>query len=584
MKSTIQRKAIIFFGNAAALLCGILILGCIEGTTNDITEKQNTVNDDVKVYDKGYRLSSTQYDGIDLLIVIDNSASMGEEQQILSSDFFPLINQLTRPIQGDPGWSFPPVENLKVAVVTSDLGLQYGDAGSTAMSPTTTQTCEDVDGDDGRLMSTPQDVGYVFVADDFIECDPLGDQCPLGFECTENGYCDSVLGDGMIACGDHYTKTATTTAAAPNSAMAAEAACMASQGVDGCGFEQPLEAGLRGVTGNEGFIEENHVLAVIVVSDEEDCSIEDPALFNTPEWLGMGDFKALINTACNINDTNSGYLFDTARYKEKLTALKGGLDEAVVFSAIVGVPPASEGDEVVCEGSGAETAESGCLDRDDMQLTVMEFEDYSTGGPIPYTHFAPACTRSDAKSGEVVTEARPGRRFVEVAEDFGANGFVSSICNADWGPALLRTGEAVAAKLTHPCFPTQAPWTKLESGNCPDCGTVSEGCDLFIEYKAVDDDFACPSALLADLDDDEKEAALAKTLTETADGITDVYCAVPKVAAPLSCAELAEMEGLTDEIGWTYCEDDGVCDYSVDATPAVRDIAAGHLFAYRCAE
>jgi hypothetical protein len=246
----------------------------------------------------------------------------------------------------------------------------------------------------------------------------------------------------------------------------------------------------------------------------------------------------------------------------------------------VGVPPVAENDPAPCEGSGAEIAESGCLDRGDMQLVPTEFVDESN--QVIYTHLAPSCTRTDSESGNAVTVARPGRRFVKVAEDFGANGFVASICNEDWGPSLLITGEAIASKLTHPCFPHQAPWIEQEAGNCPTCGVVSDKCDLFIEYKDTEENFECPAALYADLDDDEKDVYLGKAVTETIGNATRTYCAVQKVAAPISRAETAEMEGLSDEIGWTYCEDGGICDYSIDTTPAARDIARGHLFAYRC--
>jgi hypothetical protein len=87
--------------------------------------------------------------------------------------------------------------------------------------------------------------------------------------------------------------------------------------------------------------------------------------------------------------------------------------------------------------------------------------------------------------------------------------------------------------------------------------------------------------MYADLNTDDKNAYLAKTIVETeADGDeTRIYCAIPKLAAPLACEDVA---GNSEEIGWTYCENDGRCDYSVDATSAVRDIAAGHFFAYRC--
>ena len=48
--------------------------------------------------------------------------------------------------------------------------------------------------------------------------------------------------------------------------------------------------------------------------------------------------------------------------------------------------------------------------------------------------FRPACDRWEGD--EQVTKARPGRRYVELVQDFGANGYVFSICNADWTAAV----------------------------------------------------------------------------------------------------------------------------------------------------
>jgi hypothetical protein len=58
-----------------------------------------------------------------------------------------------------------------------------------------------------------------------------------------------------------------------------------------------------------------------------------------------------------------------------------------------------------------------------------------------YTHFRPACTRS---VGDVlVTEARPGRRFVSLAQKFGCAGYVYSICNEDWSEAMTEIARLI---------------------------------------------------------------------------------------------------------------------------------------------
>jgi hypothetical protein len=96
-------------------------------------------------------------------------------------------------------------------------------------------------------------------------------------------------------------------------------------------------------------------------------------------------------------------------------------------------------------------------------------------------------------------------------------------------------------------------------------------------------DFECPDEIYADLDDGERQDYLGKTIVETntAEDEQRVYCAVPKISAPLSC-EAAEQTDLLGKTGWTYCENDEICDYRVNASALLKTAAAGHFFAYRC--
>ena len=173
----------------------------------------------------------------------------------------------------------------------------------------------------------------------------------------------------------------------------------------------------------------------MVVSDEEDCSIEDPALFSTPEWdIQSPNF----NTACEIPASNEDYLFDVAHFRDKLIEIKGGRESAVVFAAIVGVP---NGEGSPCQGTGDEI--SGCLDDPDMEYVLTEFTYIDdNGGTGTYSHFRPACERKDGDT--TVTSARPGRRYVKLAQEFGCAGYVYSICNDDWSEAMREIARIIA--------------------------------------------------------------------------------------------------------------------------------------------
>ncbi|PKN22287.1 MAG: hypothetical protein CVU65_15355 [Deltaproteobacteria bacterium HGW-Deltaproteobacteria-22] len=60
--------------------------------------------------------------------------------------------------------------------------------------------------------------------------------------------------------------------------------CMVNQGTSGCGMEQPLEAMRLALTdpsgANEGFLRPDADLAILLISDEDDCSASDTELFN----------------------------------------------------------------------------------------------------------------------------------------------------------------------------------------------------------------------------------------------------------------------------------------------------------------
>src|SRR5206468_1737842 len=63
--------------------------------------------------------------------------------------------------------------------------------------------------------------------------------------------------------------------------LASTFSAVASVGTAGCGFEQTLEAvqrALANTTANAGFLRPNANLAVVILSDEDDCSLEHASL------------------------------------------------------------------------------------------------------------------------------------------------------------------------------------------------------------------------------------------------------------------------------------------------------------------
>jgi hypothetical protein len=162
---------------------------------------------------------------VDFLFVIDNSHSMEREQISLADKFDNLIKALEDHPDGLP--------SVHIAVVSTDLG---GGGHNNGCS---------LNGDAGNF---------------------LGSQC--------NG-----LGGGFIQSIANEDGTRNTNF---NGEISDVFSCMATLGIDGCGFEQPLEAMRRGLSHAQAqpFLRPHAYLAVVFVTDEDDCSVRNTDMFD----------------------------------------------------------------------------------------------------------------------------------------------------------------------------------------------------------------------------------------------------------------------------------------------------------------
>jgi len=337
---------------------------------------------------------------LDLLFVVDDSSSMREEQeslaaalprlvQVLTTGDFELDGRTTGPDD------FPPVSSVHVGVVTVDMGSGGHEVPTCALPDF---------GEDGVLRAEgPEgETGCAATYPDFLTYAPPG---------------------GLTA-----------------SELARDAACLARVGTRGCGFEQQLEAALKalsparptdwtadgfepptfhlgsaghGADRNAGFVREGSALAIVLLTDEEDCSAADPDLFDpaNPDYAGTD-----LNLRCFEHGESA--LHPIARYVDGLAQLRRR-PERLVFVPIVGIP------EELASRAGAEPLWQALASEDERERHPALVERVDAEMPF---RLVPSCE----VPGRGV--AFPPVRINQVARDLAARGAqvgVQSICQAD---------------------------------------------------------------------------------------------------------------------------------------------------------
>jgi hypothetical protein len=312
---------------------------------------------------------------LDVLFVIDNSASTADNQAVLGENFTAMVTALDNLPAGRP--------NLHVGVVntTVDLGV-----------PTfNTEGCPSPDPDDNGLLRGTVGVGA-----------SAGCPTPSG----NNYIVDLADGSGRVT---NYPSTAQ---------LPDVMACIGAVGTEGCGFTAPLEAMKRALDGtnpaNAGFLRDGAALLVVIVADRDDCSAA-PALFaladEPPSALRCAQYGYTCDqpisamspatyTGC-VPRTGS-YLYDAASYAAFLATIKNPAQTAV---AVIAGDPAS----TITTGPRPSPASSDAL--------VVQ----------------PSCTAT--VNGTAGTSAQPADCIVSFASAFANEGFFT-VCSADYRPAL----------------------------------------------------------------------------------------------------------------------------------------------------
>jgi len=323
---------------------------------------------------------------LDVLFVVDDSPSMAEEQAQLAVEIPRFVLGLvTGDGNGDGVRDFQPIEDMHVGVITVNMGV-----GGVANVPTCMRAPDF--GDDGVLLTSPR----------------------LG-------------GAGCLSSYPHFL-----TYAVGGDAMrfSADLSCLARTGASGCGDEQQLDATIKallpstspvtffsGTHGhgddpatNGGFLRAGSVIAVLMLTDEDDCSTADPDIWNPASSVHSGD----LNLRCiNYDDQ----LYPTSRFVDALHSLRPTAPADLVLLAITGVPP-----DLV------DISSSPTIDYTRLFADPRMQNHITTMGSVQTLD--PACS----SPGRGI--AAPGVRITKVARGLGTSGLVQSICASDFNLSL----------------------------------------------------------------------------------------------------------------------------------------------------
>ena len=229
--------------------------------------------------------------------------------------------------------------------------------------------------------------------------------------------------------------------------------CIAEVGTAGCGFEHQLAAVARalGADGrspppeNQGFIRAEALLAIVLLTNEDDCSAPvNSLLYDTAENTNLG---STVGPPRNFRCNEFGHLCGAPpRKPPRLSPDPGDLTTEVALDGCV-----SAEDQGMLTPVATFVQQLRALKSDPAsQLQVVSLQ----GAATPYRiHWQPAPTEDtgpwpaiepSCDAGEVGRHADPGVRLQQFVQQLGdTNAATSSICETNFAPPL----EALATKL-----------------------------------------------------------------------------------------------------------------------------------------
>ena len=350
------------------------------------------------------RVEQSVKNKVDLLFLVDNSPSMAPKENELKSKFPQLIKILDDfAAKGNPA-------SYHIGVVNSDLGS----------GPFTLNQGQCHPGGDGAKLQVTPATG---AADVPAAC--------TGFSLS-----------GGVRYLD-YNQLAGTNNIMGGLDVPTAFSCMSSVGEAGCGFEHQLEATYRSlhdtIAENTGFLRSDAILAVVFVTDEDDCSAPPTSDLFDPSTNGVNMYGTLHSFRCtqfgiqcngmpvppmsvsgltgceSQTMANGGKLFDVQKYIDFFTkpAAQGGVKVDPNDVILVGITSAS--------------------DPVGVSITMPCADQVNTAS-------CPILSHSCVQPGNVMWNGDPAVRINTVVKSAKHNN-LTSVCDTDYTAAIQALGE-----------------------------------------------------------------------------------------------------------------------------------------------
>lgn len=381
------------------------LAGCPDRTISEVNPEQKQVeNKDIPI--------NINRD-IDILFLIDKSPTMEDEQASLTANFSRFIEVLEGLEGGLP--------NLRLAVISQDLG-----AGGRELAAS---FCTG-NGDDGKLLTQPRVPNCIPPSASFIE---------------------DVEVEGQPGVRKRNYDT--------NQGLAGTFECIAKLGPVGCGFEQHLGSLQRALVnppdGNKGFLRPDAFLAIIIISDEDDCTAHNPLIFDpndNPQIGPLADFRCFEwgwvcdegtmkrepgqYTNCRPRP-NSPFLANPDDFVASIKALKPNNPKNIIVSTII--------------GPSAQTPMNGV----DSPAPVTGVGLNSMGN----AEVLPSCSLPNGQN------ASPMPRLWQFAQQFPDRNSFFSLCNQDLREGLSLIAQLIRRVIGNPCFESNVGTIDIDPNN-----------------------------------------------------------------------------------------------------------------------